>query len=299
MKTKLLGITLLAGGMFAFAQTTVISPLTGAEWMDRNLGATQVATSLTDAASYGGLYQWGRKADGHENPLSSKVLDPDGVTTGTEGSNFIYSNWAYSDWLAPGDDTRWQVLDATNNPCPSGFVVPTIQQFLDEGFTSDQNAYDSFLKLPQPRQRSIQDGEIYQAGWADLAYWSRTVSLTDPTRAQALRVDATTAIAADRQRIYGYPVRCIKYNGLGTKDFKTNNFEMYPNPVNSGSKINFRVSEDVKNVKVFVFDTTGKVIHTQNGEARTIELSNATKGIYLVKVVLDNGGTVVKELIVN
>ena len=39
---------------------------TGKIWMDRNLGATQAATSSTDAASYGDLYQWGRAADGHE-----------------------------------------------------------------------------------------------------------------------------------------------------------------------------------------------------------------------------------------
>jgi hypothetical protein len=34
--------------------------------MDRNLGASQVATSSTDPASYGDLYQWGRPADGHQ-----------------------------------------------------------------------------------------------------------------------------------------------------------------------------------------------------------------------------------------
>lgn len=42
----------------------VISPYTGKTWMDRNLGATQVATSSTDAASFGDLYQWGRANDG-------------------------------------------------------------------------------------------------------------------------------------------------------------------------------------------------------------------------------------------
>ena len=41
----------------------VTNPTTGKTWMDRNLGASQVATSSTDANSYGDLYQWGRAAD--------------------------------------------------------------------------------------------------------------------------------------------------------------------------------------------------------------------------------------------
>jgi hypothetical protein len=36
-------------------------------WLDRNLGATQVATSFDDSAAYGDLYQWGRAKDGHED----------------------------------------------------------------------------------------------------------------------------------------------------------------------------------------------------------------------------------------
>jgi len=32
-------------------------------WLDRNLGATRVATSSTDTQAYGDLFQWGRAAD--------------------------------------------------------------------------------------------------------------------------------------------------------------------------------------------------------------------------------------------
>ena len=36
----------------------VTNPTTGKTWMDRNLGASQAATSSTDADAYGDLYQW-------------------------------------------------------------------------------------------------------------------------------------------------------------------------------------------------------------------------------------------------
>jgi hypothetical protein len=35
-------------------------------WMDRNLGATRVATSNSDEEGFGDLYQWGRNSDGHQ-----------------------------------------------------------------------------------------------------------------------------------------------------------------------------------------------------------------------------------------
>ena len=61
----------------------------GRLWMDRNLGATQVATSLTDYLAYGDLYQWGRGTDGHEKITwtSSSAGTPVNPTTST-----LYTN---------------------------------------------------------------------------------------------------------------------------------------------------------------------------------------------------------------
>ena len=58
------------GSVFGPSGPTIVNgvtnPSTGKIWMDRNLGAIQVATSSTDENSYGDLYQWGRGADGHQ-----------------------------------------------------------------------------------------------------------------------------------------------------------------------------------------------------------------------------------------
>jgi hypothetical protein len=43
---------------------------TGRIWMDKNLGATRVATSSYDTLSFGFYFQWGRGADGHQERLS-------------------------------------------------------------------------------------------------------------------------------------------------------------------------------------------------------------------------------------
>lgn len=76
--TLLSGIILFIGTINLKAQelnnqpTPVIEvkSLTGKIWMDRNLDATQEATSSRDVASYGYLYQWGRLSDGHQKRSS-------------------------------------------------------------------------------------------------------------------------------------------------------------------------------------------------------------------------------------
>lgn len=49
----------------------VTSPITQRIWLDRNLGALQVAEEPGDHLAYGDLYQSGRKADGHQKVLWS------------------------------------------------------------------------------------------------------------------------------------------------------------------------------------------------------------------------------------
>lgn len=91
--------------------------------MDRNLGATQVATSITDAASYGDLYQWGRGADGHQIRTSATTTSLSSADAPGNG-NFIKAGPPY-DWRNPQKDILWQGVNGVNNPCPSGHQLPT------------------------------------------------------------------------------------------------------------------------------------------------------------------------------
>lgn len=63
--------------------------------MDRNLGATRAATSSTDAASYGDLYQWERGADGHQ--LRNSII----ITTLSNSDQPGHSMFILSPVLAP------------------------------------------------------------------------------------------------------------------------------------------------------------------------------------------------------
>jgi uncharacterized protein (TIGR02145 family) len=174
--------------------------------MDRNLGATQVATSSTDAASYGDLYQWGRNTDGHQIRTSVTVAGP--VVSGAEGTSFITN---VDDWLSTQDDTRWNsgtevapVKVTANDPCPSGFRVPTKTEWQAElaGFSNASGAYASVLKLPVAGYRYFSTGDRNYVGSRG-HYWSSTVSGT-------LLFGGSFALMVSRSRAFGFSVRCIK-----------------------------------------------------------------------------------------
>lgn len=149
---------------------TVTSPYTSKVWMDRNLGATRAAQSMNDEASYGDLYQWGRKTDGGQ--LRTATTTSTQLSTYTTASTFYVTinpwtsdpNW-YTTTGSSYTLQPWSSLDGgVNNPCPTGFRVPTALEWNNElngmigaGLVTNSTtatnivtgAYASFLKIPQ------------------------------------------------------------------------------------------------------------------------------------------------------
>ena len=184
---------------------TVTNPITGRTWMDKNLGANQVATSVTDPNAYGDLYQWGRLNDGHQSRSSSTTNSTSNSDTPGH-SLFILAD---PDWRSPANDDLWQGLDGVNNPCPQGFRLPTEVEFEAERLTWDSNdaqgAFNSPLKFTLTGARSRVSGQIGNVG---MFAGYRTSTLSDGS-ARVMGISSTNAFMGTRERADGNCVRCI------------------------------------------------------------------------------------------
>ncbi len=186
----------------------------GRIWIDRNLGASQVATSSTDSEAYGDLYQWGRLADGHELRRSN-------ITTKNSSGDvpghcrFIVESETPFDWRTTQEDNLWQGVSGTNNPCPDGFRLPTeveLDEELDSWGSKDPTgAFASPLKLAMAGSRRSVDGGLLDTEGTEGRYWSSTVV---DTRARGLAFFALKvppdANMSSKPRAFGASVRCIK-----------------------------------------------------------------------------------------
>jgi len=188
---------------------TIVNPTTGKTWIDRNLGASQVATSSTDADAYGDLYQWGRGTDGHEKRTSNTTTTLS--STDIPGhDDFILSSDHPYDWRSPQNDDLWQGSSGINNPCPSGYRLPTYAEWVAERLSWSSNnatgAFASPLKLTLAGYRYDNDGVLYEVGSSG-NYWS---SSKYTSNSNYLVFSINIADISHNYRALGFSVRCIK-----------------------------------------------------------------------------------------
>jgi uncharacterized protein (TIGR02145 family) len=210
------------GSQISFSTYGTVTTRTGKIWLDRNLGASRVATSATDVQAYGDYFNWGRPADGHEkmqiNGTNSDFTSVKSSTTMPTNSKFIKSTDGSNDWLVTADNTLWTGANPANNPCPVGYRIPTVSEFdaERERFTS-QNANGTFeanyglrLTMPGVANTSTFTPNAWQISPGNFGQYLTQTAYDNGS----VRYFGVTSGAAwndaNYYKIHGQSVRCIK-----------------------------------------------------------------------------------------
>lgn len=211
------GVTILnvSGTKACYDTFGTVTSAGGRIWLDRNLGASRVASSVTDTEAYGDLYQWGRGTDGHEK-RTSLITSANSTTDASGHGGFITEDSDHYDWRTPQNDNLWQGVSGTNNPCPSGFRLPTSTELDAERMSwssmSPAGAFASPLKLVLAGERHPDIGTTQGATiWG--VYWSSTVNGLDARTLNFGTGGGEVGPGAGMfsgSRAFGNSVRCIK-----------------------------------------------------------------------------------------
>ena len=234
-----------------FIYLSVTNPNTRKTWLNNNLGAeyadinspnfnpAQQATTGKDYKAYGSLFQWGRKADGHEliDRTNKRVKRGATDTKSNDPTDalFIKDGTDKADWRVDSDETLWANETSANNVCPKGYRLPTggaegqdkeweleVASWSDT-IKADVAALESTLKLTMAGIRDHNNSNVMSVGnFGD--YWSANpysggsyshnlVFNRDSDKKEADGTPTTKADVNSSQyydRVYGYSVRCIK-----------------------------------------------------------------------------------------
>lgn len=200
-----------------------ITSTTGRVWMDRNLGASRAATSSIDYEAYGCLYQWGRGNDGHASITwtSGTVGTPVNGSTATLATTnipgnalFITNSTSPYDWRNDNNNNRWQGINGINNPCPTGYRIPTSAEFANEftayvitnSATAYANGPSGGFKFTLAGHRRYQDATLSSQGFLGY-YWSSTINVI---YTYYYYIDINNATKYQHARAFGFSVRCLK-----------------------------------------------------------------------------------------
>lgn len=200
----------------------IVSETTEKRWLDRNLGAPSVATAHNDYANYGDLFQWGRKDDGHQTITRTGTGNTGATMTGTTAvmattatytSNvFVLAANDDGDWLTPPNASLWQGVPRVNNPCPTGWHVPTRAEWEAEGIlsiggTSDSDGFKT-LKLTLTGLRQANSGNLFLSNLGN--YWTTTVDSENPIKAMRFAALPSAFVIDNSNRGSAMACRCIK-----------------------------------------------------------------------------------------
>jgi hypothetical protein len=283
---------------------TTVRAKDGWVWLKQNVGSSQVATSSTDAASYGDLFQWGRWDDGHQERNPGNVVDGMPTPNNPSGLNLSGDNPFYKGggitWYNDGTvNDKWNAATpaaatATNgcDPCRqifgTGWQMPSLADWqavlAAEGANNLGTGFASNLKLNAPGTRNYLLGSLTDEGVTSEFWTSNVESGSAP---QAMYINLSAGNLADyNYRGIGMSIRCLKKSPpTSIKENKTgSSIQLYPNP--AGDYVSMNVNSTASDMDLRISNVLGSIVHTQKVKNTlqpvSIAVNDLINGVYFL-----------------
>jgi hypothetical protein len=292
-------------------------------WLQQNLGSTQVATSMTDAASYGDLFQWGRWEDGHQvrypgNLMSSMPTPNNPSGLNLSGDNPFYYGGGIS-WYDDGTvNDKWSAATpaaatATNgcDPCKqllgAEWQLPSIIDWNSvanaEQITNAPTAFNSTLKLPASGLRNVLLATVESEG-ATGFFWSSTAEAGSAPQAMFIMLGSIgnpdMNLNDYNYRGIGMPLRCMKKSPptsiKGSK--KVGMIKLFPNPAQDYVVVSPGRLYEMASLSVM--DAFGRIVLNRELPGKDnvyLSLDAFAAGLYLVRIHTNEGNSSERLLI--
>ena len=148
--------------------------------------------------------------DGHQVPYAYGSTTTLSNNDNPINSSFIFAENSPYNWRSPTNDFLWQGSNGKNNPCPSGFRIPTVSEWEAEikswkGGNNALGASQSVLNLPVTGHRTGPSilVDLKSAGY----YWTSDVA---GDKSSVLFFNNTQEYITSLPRFMGLACRCIK-----------------------------------------------------------------------------------------
>ena len=262
-----------------YSDGTIIPQVTDpTEWANLTTGAwCYYNNDPLNGDTYGKLYNWYAVAGIHDN-------DP----------NTPNKSLAPADWHVP-TDTEWTTL---TNYLGGTSVAGGKMKATTLWNSPNQDATDSigFKGLPGGyRDRYL--SSMFSSIGENAVWWSSSEYEKINVWYHYQYYGDGNAYKSTIGKTVGLSVRLINNTQLNNHSFKTNSFNIYPNPAKASVTIDSANPSNIANQPYIITDALGKIVlkGKLNEGDTTINVEHLSKGIYCIKVANNKASKFIKE----